>query len=81
MAVNLQQGLDTHSEIASALESINASLHEPRRCRVAHNVRAVLVTANRSPCTSQLTDRLAHIVHNVRNPTRAIEQVPAPQMG
>ena len=81
MAVDLEQGLDAHPEVAGRLESIDTSLHEPRRRRMAHDVRAVFATANRSPRTPQLTDRLAHVVHDMRNPVLAIEPVPAPQMG
>ena len=54
MAVDLKQGLDAHPEIAGGLESIDASLHEPRRRRVTHNVRAILAATNRSPRAPQL---------------------------
>ena len=80
MPVDLKQGLDTHAEIAGRLEGMDTSLHKPRCCRVAHDVWSILAAANRSPCTPQLADRLAHVVHNVCNALLGIDPVPSSQV-
>jgi hypothetical protein len=80
MPVDLEQGLNAHPEITGRLEGIETSLHEPRRCRVPHDVLAVLAAAYRSPRPPQLADGLSAVVNDMRNPVLAIEPVPASQM-
>ena len=41
VAVDFHQNFRRHTEIASRLEGIDASLHQPRRSRVAADVRSV----------------------------------------
>ena len=81
MSVDLKQGLDAHPKIARCLKCIDAGLHEPRRRRVAHDMWSILATAYRSPCTPQLMDRLARVMHDMSNPVLAIKSVPAAKMG
>ena len=42
VAVDLKQRLDAHAAVASGLECIDANLHEPRRCCLTHDVRAIV---------------------------------------
>ena len=80
MSVDLKQRLYAHAKIAGRLKSIDDSLHEPGRRRVAHDVRAIPPATNRSPRAPKLADRLAHVAHDMRDPMLAIEPVPAPQI-
>jgi hypothetical protein len=81
MSVGFPQRVLRHAQIASGLESIDSGLHEPCRRRMAHDVRAVRTTTNRSPRTPQLADGLPTIVHAMRDTLFAIDPAPTPQMG
>ena len=80
MPVDLEQGLDTHAEVAGRLEGIDPPLHEPGRRSVAHDMWAILATTYRRPGPPQLADGLPAVVDDMRDPVRAIKSVPAPQM-
>jgi hypothetical protein len=60
VAIALRQHLDRHSEIAGGLPHVGGGLHEPRRRRMAQNVRRDIPS---QASISDVGESLVHALH------------------
>ena len=87
MTVMTNQRLYVHAEMSGGFPRIDASLHQPRRSGVPHNVRRDLAIAvvessnlqNLRPRVPHTIERNAAVLANIHN-LRSIEPMPTPQM-
>ena len=75
VAIALRQHLDCHSEIAGGLPHVGAGLHEPRRRRMAQNVRRDI--PSQASISDDVGESLVHAQHGVAVPLNG-EALPAP---